>query len=63
MKRAQDIETTLSDKHIVALIDLFQADVSVADAYLSLTHDGVCEAWVQAHTKHITEEDEVDSFA
>jgi hypothetical protein len=65
MKRAQDLETTLSDKRIVALIDLFQADVSVADAYLSLTHDGVREAWVQARTKHITEdnEDEDDFYA
>ncbi|KAF8802780.1 hypothetical protein BYT27DRAFT_7111569, partial [Phlegmacium glaucopus] len=52
----QALETTLSDECIVALIDLFQSDVSVADAYLSLTRDGVREAWVQARTKHIRED-------
>ena len=57
MKRAQDLKTTLPDKCVVALIDLFQANVSVADVYLSLTHDGVREAWVHARTKHIREED------
>lgn len=41
MKRVQLLETKLSNNYKVALIDLFQSDISMADAYLSLTHDGV----------------------
>lgn len=57
MKRAQQLETTLSDKCIVGLIDLFQNDVNIADAYLALTRDGVRKQWVSARTKAIREEE------
>lgn len=58
MQRVQVIETTLSDKCIVALIDLFQNDVTVADAYLAITRDGVRKKWVEAYTCDITEDEE-----
>jgi hypothetical protein len=61
MKRAQELETKLSDKCVVALIDLFQADVGVADAYLSLTRSGVRKAWVDARTKHIVEDSDEEN--
>ncbi|KAF8165808.1 hypothetical protein B0H34DRAFT_671559 [Crassisporium funariophilum] len=57
MQHMQELETTLSDECIVALIDLFQADVSVADVYLSISRDGVRKAWVAASTKHVLEGD------
>ena len=58
MQRAQVIETTLSDKRIVLLIDLFQNDVTVADAYLAITRDGVRKKWVEARTCDIMEDEE-----
>ncbi|KAF8957189.1 hypothetical protein BDZ97DRAFT_1763145 [Flammula alnicola] len=60
MQRAQKLETALSDRCIVGLIDLFQADVSMADAYLSLTREGVRNQWVAKHIKHIREEEETE---
>ena len=41
MEHAQELETELDDEHLVALIGLFQTDVSAADAYLVLKHDGL----------------------
>ena len=38
---AQELETELDDEHLVALIRLFQTDVSAANAYLVLKHDGL----------------------
>ena len=48
MERAQELETDLDDKHLVALIGLFQTDVSAADAYLVLKRDGLCKVWVES---------------
>ena len=41
MECTQELETELDDKHLVALIGLFQTDVSAADAYLVLKCDGL----------------------
>ncbi|KDR83286.1 hypothetical protein GALMADRAFT_221190 [Galerina marginata CBS 339.88] len=60
MERVQRLETGLSDRYIVALIDLFQEDVSAADVYLTLTREGVRKEWVKARVRHIREEEEVD---
>src|ERR1700678_254470 len=46
MKRAQELETDLSDECVVGLIDLFQAHVAVADTYLSLSHEAIRKKWV-----------------
>ncbi|KDR83281.1 hypothetical protein GALMADRAFT_152202 [Galerina marginata CBS 339.88] len=57
MERVQRLETALSDRCIVALIDLFQADVSAADAYLALTREGVRKVWVEDRIRHLLEEE------
>jgi hypothetical protein len=66
MQRAQELETTLSDRRLVGLIDLFQADTTMADTYLSLTHAGIRKEWVHTHTKNSKEvkegEDDGDDF-
>ena len=48
MERAQELETDLDDKRLVALIGLFQTDVSAADAYLVLKRDGLRKVWVES---------------
>lgn len=58
MQRAQELETTLSDRRLVGLIDLFRADTTMADTYLSLTRAGIRKEWVHTHTKHIKEVEE-----
>ena len=64
MQRAQELETTLSDQCIVGLVDLFQADIMMADTYLSLHREGVRKQWVRHHTKHFKDDDEdADPFA
>lgn len=47
MTRAQELETDLNDTRLVALIGLFQADVSAADAYLVLKRDSLRKVWVE----------------
>jgi len=64
MQRAQELETTLSDQCIVGLVDLFRADITMADTYLSLHREGVRKQWVRHHTKHFKDDDEdADPFA
>ncbi|KAF8817314.1 hypothetical protein BYT27DRAFT_7016233, partial [Phlegmacium glaucopus] len=46
MQRAQELETTLSDRRLVGLIDLFRADTTMADTYLSLSRAGIRKEWV-----------------
>jgi hypothetical protein len=58
MQRAQELETTLSDQCIVGLVDLFRADITMADTYLSLHREGVRKQWVHNHTKHLENDDE-----
>ena len=41
MECTQELETKLDDEHLVALIGLFQIDVSAADAYFVLKCDGL----------------------
>lgn len=60
MRRAQELETDLSDQCVVGLIDLFRADVAVADTYLSLTWESICKKWVSVQIKSILEEDKND---
>jgi hypothetical protein len=43
IKCAQELETTLSDWCVVGLVDFFWADITMADTYLSLHHEGVCK--------------------
>jgi hypothetical protein len=47
MERAQELETELSDDHLAALLELFQSDVSTADAYMVLKRDNLRKAWVR----------------
>jgi len=67
MQHAQEIETSLSDQRMVRLIDLFHADITMADTYLSLQCEGVRKGWVDHHVKdladdHEQEEDWEDLF-
>ena len=54
IERAQDLESDLDNIHLVALIGLFQTDVSAADAYLALKRDGLRKVWVAANIAGIT---------
>jgi len=58
MQRAQELETTLSNQCIVGLVDLFRADITMADTYLFLHREGVRKQWVCHHTKHFKDDDE-----
>lgn len=61
MQRAQELETTLSDRRLVALIDLFRSDITMADTYLSLKRDSIRKEWVHCHVKHLEEIEEGDN--
>ena len=41
MQQAQELKTMLSDQRMVRLIDFFCTDITMADTYLSLKHEGV----------------------
>jgi len=47
MEHAQELENDLDDARLVALIGLFQIDVSAADAYLVLKRDSIHKVWVK----------------
>jgi hypothetical protein len=51
MERAQDLETDLSDDQLAALLELFQSDVSTADAYMVIKREPLRKAWVQRKLK------------
>ena len=44
--RAQELETDLAIEHVVALIHIFEGDVSAADAYVVLKHEELQKLWV-----------------
>ena len=48
MTRVQELEADLDDEQLLSLIDLFQADVSAADTYMTLKRDGLRKAWVHS---------------
>ena len=48
MEQAQELESELDDTRLVALLGLFQSDVSAADAYLVLKRDGLRKVWVES---------------
>ena len=58
MQHAQDLKTSFSDQCIVGLVNLFQVDITMADTYLSLHHEGAHKQWVHHHTKHLKDDDE-----
>lgn len=47
MARVQAIETHLDDMRMIALIDLFKADTTEADAYMSLQRDTLRKKWLE----------------
>lgn len=47
MARVQAIETHLDDMRMIALIDLFKADTTEADAYMSLQRDALRKKWLE----------------
>jgi hypothetical protein len=51
MECAQDLETNLSDDQLAVLLELFQSDVSMADAYMVIKHEPLWKAWVQRKLK------------
>ncbi|KAF8877839.1 hypothetical protein CPB84DRAFT_1752048 [Gymnopilus junonius] len=60
IKRVQALETDLSDRCIVALIDIFETKVEAADVYLSLTRESVRKQWVNNRIGHIREQERED---
>lgn len=54
MQRAEELkEDKLDDAHLIALRDIFQTDVSAADAYMRIKHNGLHKAWVASHLKDV----------
>jgi predicted protein tyrosine phosphatase len=47
MESLQERETYLDAPHIVALLDLFQADTASADTYLAIKQDEVFLLWIE----------------
>ncbi|KAF8219096.1 hypothetical protein L208DRAFT_1343352 [Tricholoma matsutake] len=47
MARLQEIETHLDDACMIALIDLFKADTTEADTYMSLQRDVLRKKWLE----------------
>ncbi|KAF8235264.1 hypothetical protein L208DRAFT_1257921, partial [Tricholoma matsutake] len=47
MARLQEIETHLDDARMIALIDLFKADTTEADTYMSLQRDVLRKKWLE----------------
>jgi hypothetical protein len=50
MLRVQE-EKDLDDYEVVAMINLFQSDVATADAYNSITRDGICRIFLAQHLR------------
>jgi hypothetical protein len=46
--RAQELETDLEIEHVVALIHIFEVDVSAADAYVVLKREELQKLWVRS---------------
>jgi tellurite resistance protein len=46
IRKAQELENDLDDADLVVLVNLFIADVSAADGYMELQHEGLQKAWV-----------------
>jgi hypothetical protein len=53
IQRAQELEEELDDDRLAALIRVFQADVSAADAYLVIKRDGLRKAWIASTLRGI----------
>jgi hypothetical protein len=48
MTRVQELEDDLDDEQLLSIIDIFQADVSAADTYMTLKREGLRKAWVRS---------------
>lgn len=48
MIRLQELEDDLEDEQLLSIIDLFQADVSAADTYMTLKRESLWKAWVRS---------------
>jgi hypothetical protein len=51
MEHAQDLETNLSNDQLAALLELFQFNVSIADAYMVIKCELLWKAWMQRKLK------------
>ena len=54
MELFQENKYYLTDDCIIAFIDLFQADITAADAYIVLKCDSLMKAWVEQQMKEIS---------
>jgi hypothetical protein len=45
MDKVQKDEPDL-DNQVVALVDLFRTDSSMAEAYMAIVHPAICKAWL-----------------
>jgi hypothetical protein len=48
MTRVQELEDDLEDEQLLSIIDLFQANVSTADTYMTLKRESLRKAWVHS---------------
>jgi hypothetical protein len=46
-RRAQDVDTWLDDQHQIGLMDIFHADVEMADQYIEIKKESLRKLWVK----------------
>jgi hypothetical protein len=46
IRSAQEVEVELTNRQLVALVNLFRSDVGAADTYMELKREGLRKAWV-----------------
>jgi hypothetical protein len=51
IQSAEEHEGDLDEEDLIALVNIFTADVSAADTYMELRWDGLQKAWVANHLK------------
>jgi hypothetical protein len=53
VQSAEECEGDLDKEDLIALVNIFTADVSAADTYMELRWDGLQKAWVANHLKAV----------
>jgi hypothetical protein len=46
IRSAQEVEVELTNRQLVALVNLFCSDIGAADTYMELKREGLRKAWV-----------------
>jgi hypothetical protein len=46
IRSAQEVEVELTNRQLIALVNLFRSDIGAAATYMELKHEGLRKAWV-----------------